>query len=568
VIALLGCAGSGREIPPPGAPGPAGGHPGTSTGAASGTGLASGAGIGGATGTTGPAGGSADGGPLLIGTIAFAPPSQTFQGELDVTMSAPVGAVEIRYTTDGQAPSAASTLYDGTPLRLTSTTELRAAAFANGAPAGIAGTGLYLARSFDVPVDLPLVVIDAYGHGPLSIDDRSFVDGAFMVFDAAGGAPTLSSLPSLAARAGFHVHGQSSSTFAKTPYRVELRGPTDLDEDHVVLGMPADSDWVLVGPYPDKALIRNAFVYSLGRDMGIQAPRFAFAEFYLDVAPRPLATDDYQGVYMVVETIKNSKDRLDLKKLKPEDLTLPAVSGGYIFKLDQGAVVPPLLTCVGPEATCWKDMQLVDPQSPQPAQQAYINGCIQSFQDTLNGPNYANPVIGYALYINPASFVDEIIVNELSRNMDAYVRSQYFYKDRSAKISAGPLWDYDLALGTGGGYGNLDIAGWQYEQSALRDNNDWFQRLLSDPAFAAQVTARWRALRQGLLSDAQIDARIDGLAAPLANAAARNFARWPILTDPTVGGFATPMDPTWQGQVESMRAWLKSRMAWLDTQWR
>jgi hypothetical protein len=483
-------------------------------------------------------------------------------------MSAPVATAEIRYTTNGQAPSPASTLYDGTPVRVTSTTQIRASAFANGAPAGFGGTGLYLARSFDVPVDLPIVVIDGYGHGPLSIDDRSFVDGAFMIFDPSGGSTALSSPPSLAARTGFHVHGQSSSTFAKTPYRVELRGPTDLDEAHVVLGMPADSDWILNGPYPDKALIRNAFVYSLGRDMGMQAPRFAFAEFYLNVSARPLATNDYMGVYIVVETVKNSKDRLDLNKLKAGDLTLPAVSGGYVFKFDQGAAVPPLLTCTGAAATCWTDMQLVDPQSPQPAQQAYITAYIQSFQDALNGADYTDPSIGYPMYVDPASFVDEIIVNELTRNMDAYVRSQYFYKDRDGKISAGPLWDYDLSIDAGGGNGNLDIAGWQYEQSALRNVNDWFQRLLTAPAFAAQVVARWQALRQGLLSDAEVDARIDRLTAPLANAAARNFARWPNLTDPSVGGFATTMDPTWQGQVESLRAWIKARMAWLDTQWR
>ena len=486
-------------------------------------------------------------------------------------MSAPVPTVEIRYTTDGQAPSAASALYDGTPLRLTATTQIRAAAFANGAPAGLFGTGLYVARSFDVPIDLPIVVVDAYGHGPLSIDDRSFVDGAFFTFEPSGGSTWLSSPPSLAARMGFHVHGQSSSTFPKRAYRVELRGPTDQDEDHVVLRMPADSDWVLNGPYPDKALIRNAFVYSLSRDMGLAAPRFAFAELYLNVSPRPLAPDDYQGVYIVVETIKNQKDRLDLAKLKPADVTLPAVSGGYIFKFDVGVASPPLLTCTGAAGTCWTDLQLVAPQTPQPEQQAYITQYIQSFHDALNGADYTDPAIGYATYINPSTFVDQIIIDELTRNMDAYARSQYLYKDRGGKISAGPLWDYDLTFDVGGEFHNLDLEGWQYEQSAMRDrvDNTWFQRLLTDPAFAAQVAARWQLLRQGLVSDAQVDARIDALAAPLVNAARRNFARWPILTaDPTVAGFASPTEATWQGQVDHMRAWIKARMAWLDTQWR
>ena len=539
------------------------------TAARSGSAARTGAGAGGAAGSSGPASGGAGGTPTVVGSILFSPPSQTFQGDLEVAMSTSVGAFDIRYTTDGQAPSAGSTLYDGTPLRLTATTQVRAAAFAKGAPVGLAGTGLYLARSFDVPVDLPIVVVDAYGHGPLSNDDRSFVDAAWMTFESAGGSASLSAPPTLATRAAFHIHGQSSSTFPKTPYRVELRGPTNLDEDHVVLGMPAESDWVLNGPYPDKALIRNAFVYSLGRDLGMSAPRFAFAELFLNVSPRPLSSDDYQGVYLVIETIKSSKDRLNLKKLKPADVTLPALSGGYIFKFDQGVAGSPRLTCTGAAQTCWTDLQLVDPQVPQPEQQAYITEYVQALHDTLNGASYADPTAGYAAYIDPATFVDQIIIDELTRNPDAYVRSQYFYKDRDAKIAAGPLWDYDLSFDVGGLFDNLNVQGWQYEQSALQPNaaNRWFPHLMTDPAFAAQVATRWQGLRGGVLSDAQVDARIDRLTAPLANAAARNFTRWPILTEPVVGDFESPTEPTWQGQVEDMRNWIKSRMAWLDRQW-
>ena len=101
------------------------------TGATTGAGDATGTGdtSGGAAGTTGSATGGAGGAPTLIGSIAFSPPSQTFQGELWVTMTPSFGTFDIRYTTDGKAPSAASTLYDGTPLRVAATTQIRAAAF-------------------------------------------------------------------------------------------------------------------------------------------------------------------------------------------------------------------------------------------------------------------------------------------------------------------------------------------------------------------------------------------------------------------------------------------------------
>jgi hypothetical protein len=532
----------------------------------SGGGGAGGASIGGTGGaaTTG-TGGAA---PVVGDTVTFSPPSGTFQGELAVTLSTTRAGAEIRYTTDGQPPTASSTLYGGTAVRVTATTQIRAQLVAGGAAVGLPATGLYVARDFDVSGDLPLVLIDAYGRGALSRTDRSYVDAAFMTFGLdASGMARLSAPPAVATRSGIHIRGQSSSSFAKTPYRVELRDGADADSDLAVLGMPPEADWVLNGPFPDKALIRNAFVYALGRDMGMTAPRFVFVELYLNVASRPLATGDYLGVYLFLETIKNQKSRLDLKQLGPVDLALPALTGGYIFKFETLAAEEPILPCTGAAATCWEDLELVDPEPVQAEQRAYITGHIQAFHDVLHTAGFADPATGYAAYIDIPSFADNVIIQELTRSMDAYVRSAYFHKDRDGKIISGPLWDYDLTFDTGGFFQNRSLQGWQYEQSAMRGCNDWFQRLLADPAFVTRVATRWKELRQGLLSNAQVDARIDGLTAGLTAGAGRNFTRWPNLTAARVGPFNTPTFPTWREHVENMRTWIKGRMAWLDTQW-
>ena len=117
----------------------------------------------------------------------------------------------------------------------------------------------------------------------------------------------MGAAPALGTRAGFKLRGHSSATFPKTPYRVEFWDNENDDADHPVLGMPEDSDWVLRGPYPDKALIREALVYDLGREMGLPAPRYRFVEFYLNTDAAPVGAEDYMGVYMIVETIKNTK---------------------------------------------------------------------------------------------------------------------------------------------------------------------------------------------------------------------------------------------------------------------
>ncbi len=110
--------------------------------------------------------------------------------------------------------------------------------------------------------------------------------------------------------------------------------------------MPADGDWALVAPYMDRALLRNPFVYGLGRDMGLQAPNLRHAEVYVNTADGLLQESDYAGVYFVTETIKNSKQRTDLSQLEPEDTELPAIRGSFM-KFDWMVSEPPTIPCTG-----------------------------------------------------------------------------------------------------------------------------------------------------------------------------------------------------------------------------
>jgi len=506
----------------------------------------------------------------LNGDIEFSPPSQTFEGQISVSISTDLANVELHYTVDGQPPTASSPVYTGAPIQIGATTQLRAQPFLGSQPAGRPGTAVYVARAFDVGLDLPILLLDNYGAGELDPNNRVFVDTAFMTFGLQGGVASLSATPAIATRAIFHIRGQSTATFPKRPYRVELRDNQNEDADWPVFDLPAESDWALRGPFADKALIRDSFVYSLGRDMGMQAPRWAFCDFYLNVDSGPVTQDDYQGVYLVVETIKNARNRLDLAQLHEDDLTLPDITGGYIFKFEWLAAEEPVLAgnCGGGFGDpCWSELEVVDPSPLMPEQAAWLTDHIQTFHDLLHASNYADPTSGYASLIDVDSFVDQLIINELSREMDSYIRSAVFYKDRDTRIFAGPLWDYNLTFGVGGFFENDQTAGWQYEQERQNMNNDWFPRLVTDPAFVGRIAARWRELRQGLLSNAEIDARINRLTAPLVNAANRNFQRWPNLSERDVEMFVTPTNPTWDGQVQFMRDWMLERVVWLDTQW-
>lgn len=516
--------------------------------------------------TTNPAlNGVGDRPPGPTGDIAFSVPSGTFAGEVTVAMRTSVPRTEIRYTTDGTIPAANSQLYDQ-PLTFRDSTRLRAQAFTGATPIGAMGTALYLANSVATRHDVPVMVIDVFGAGK---PGRDYMDSAVMTFEPSAGTVSPADAPSLVSRAGIHVRGQSSSSTEKTAYRLELRGDNDRDAARPLLGMPEESDWALRAPFYDKSLIRDGLAYGLGAEMSVGAPRFRPCELYLNLDGGGVGPEDYVGVYIVTETVKISKNRLNLARLRKTDLSRPKIEGGYVFKFDFPVARDPILECNGSMKTCWKYLEVVEPNGLLPVQRDWLMRHIQGFHDVLHSEDFRDSDFGYRPWVNLQSFVDLVIISELSRNTDAYMRSAYFSKDRGGKISAGPLWDYDLAWGTGGIRGNMMIEGWQHEEQYWGQRaNDWFSIMLRDPSFARDVKERWQTLRGGLLSDAALDQRIDTLAAPLTRAAKRNFDRWPNLTTERIDTWVvTPTADTWRGQVEYTREWLHKRVAWLDGKW-
>ena len=63
-------------------------------------------------------------------------------------------------------------------------------------------------------------------------------------------------------------------------------------------------------------------------------------------------------------------------------------------------------------------------------------------------PNFADPAIGYAQYIDVQSWIDYHIMTELTYNVDEWDLSTYLSKDRGGKLTLGPFWDFDRSSAT------------------------------------------------------------------------------------------------------------------------
>ena len=77
---------------------------------------------------------------------------------------------------------------------------------------------------------------------------------------------------------------------------LEVRDEHGNDRDVPILGMAADSDWILYAPYSDKSLMRNVLAYGWSNAIGLWAPRTRFVEVYLQTDAGRVLDEHYQGL--------------------------------------------------------------------------------------------------------------------------------------------------------------------------------------------------------------------------------------------------------------------------------
>ena len=333
---------------------------------------------------------------------------------------------------------------------------------------------------------------------------------------------------------GIKLRGNSSLSFNQKKYTIELRDENGKEKDFSLLGLPANSDWVLLAPYNDVSMMRDPMAFQLWRDMGHWGPRTEMVELYVD--------DDYRGIYILSEAIKRGEQRVNVSKLKKTDIEGRELTGGYILRIDaydeddatfaskvpgigEGLITSQIVwSCIYPKKKNLQEEQL-----------AYIKAFVDSVELTIQSEHFTDPRWGYARFIDVPSFVDYFIHTELSLNADGYKRSAYFYKEKDkedgsiGKLFAGPVWDYNLAYGNCNFCNANNIEAWCFEGGNTQPTPALWQRLLQDPSFRKAVKKRYKELRKGILSDEAIGKYIDAQAKLLQPYVDRHFKNYPEL---------------------------------------
>jgi hypothetical protein len=371
-------------------------------------------------------------------------------------------------------------------------------------------------------------------------------------------------------KVGIEIRGVYSATLPQKPYGFETRDITGNKLNVSLLGMPSENDWVLIANYNDKTFLRNILAFDIFHKMGNYAPRMHLCEVVLN--------NEYEGLYLLGEKIKQDKGRVNIAKLKPEDISGDNVTGGYIIKNDYYTSTDSWKSNFSPLNKPGAEVYFVydDPKAEvlTDQQKTYIQGFINTLETVLYSPGFIVSVFGYKSYIDINSFSDYFILGEVTRNVDTYKKSRYFYKNKDSKgglLHSGPAWDFDWAwrnlLENCIHFNQTDGSGWAYKVNECDDwpvPPSWEVRMLQDDKFADLIHSRYFDLRKNVLSQAKLEYTIDSVANLANEAQVRHFQRWNILGINTGTPESGIQPATYAGVVAQFKDWIRTRLAWLD----
>ena len=343
------------------------------------------------------------------------------------------------------------------------------------------------------------------------------------------------------------IRGRGNTTwfhYPKKPYRFNL------DHKANFIGSGQTKKWVLLANWMDRTLLRNDVAFEAARRTAIEwTPAGRFVDFYLDGV--------HLGNYWMGEKINVEQGNFLADYLflfDSSDETWDFSSSKGVWKNGKDGGIPVQV----------KYPDLDDVENPtaviQAAQQA-----LKTVEDGLWTDNWSK-------YINVDSFVDWLLVYELSMNGEAFhPKSCYFYI-RDGILYAGPVWDFDWGTFCSNSYYNKNMTG------LINFKALYFGRLTTLKEFRKRIKERWAVLKPQFQS---LDSYIDAKAEEIRVSEAINSTLWPFYGKDmngkvwkgnplagsegiTTGEINFDEKMTFREAVNSMKQALSARIGYLD----
>lgn len=394
------------------------------------------------------------------------------------------------------------------------------------------------------PTNLPVVIIHTVNNRKPVKNSKTYVDSYIRIIDENGQI--------LSDSAGIRYRGNASQDFEKKPYRIKFKSK------HHVLDSPAkDKSWTLISNHGDKTLMRNLLAYELSR----------LFEMTYTAWSRPvdvIINGEYQGCYQLTDQMEVGKNRIDIDKMTPTDNAGDALTGGYLWEIDDYAQKEPVwfTSNKGTRVT----IHYPSDDSITTAQRNYAKQYFNQMEAAVFAYNFSDVNSGWRQFLDETTFLKHFLIGEMSGNTDTYW-SVYQYKlQGDPKVYTGPCWDFDLAFDNDNRtYPIRNRSDYVYRNGgsctgAMRSFVD--RIIVADSNTRDALRTIWGNARQNGLTEEHLVACVDSLAALMDHSQRLNFTRWNILNqyvhmNPQVAG-------SYAAECRIVKNYIHDRILWMD----
>lgn len=399
---------------------------------------------------------------------------------------------------------------------------------------GDTAEGVYTAI-FDYDIlDMPIISINTY-DGEAITSKEEYKCATFSLIGCAN-KYEINSLPT-----EIRGRGNNSWSYPKKSYKFKLSEKSNL----LGIGEGKEKVWVLIANQCDQSLQRNHVSFEYGRAVGGIAwePASTSVEVYLN--------GEYQGVYLLAEDIRVSKNRVNITDDKPDE-----IDTGYLLELSNYASGDVIYAA---NRSYMIHSDLSEDSSIKREQRKFISDYVDEAYAALASGSYEEA----EKYIDIDSLLATYLVEELVKNLDSQWDSFYLYKDTGTKLYFGPIWDFDLALGNANEgeelYTDIFVGNGRGSGGSM---GTWFAVAMMQEWFRQLVQNRWNEIYSSIsempkyiLDEGELGLR----------SYERNFEKWKIFG--TVQNRETEYITrlsTYTEHYEYLAEWLTNRLEWLN----
>lgn len=303
-------------------------------------------------------------------------------------------------------------------------------------------------------------------------------------------------------------------------------------------GLESASEWVLRTTYADKSLLRDWFSYELAATILDWQPKGDMVQVFQQDGKYGMI--EYLGVFFLCQYIPAyAQTGLHLGEFSLSNTNnIDLNGGGYIFQRNW----------VSRRNRTVDDFQIMYPPAIMLTSQQdyYLRNEIDFYGRLLKKQGAYHETeydCAYWQYMDIDSGVDTFLIGETLKTIDRGYRSMYMFRRVGEKLTFGPAWDFDLAMGIG--HGAFEFSqGW--DSIYIYNDTDIYFNLLECKVFTALLVERYYEYRSSIWTDEKLLELFDSMAEHLEVPAAQSGIDF------------------WSSEVENVREWLINRLHWLD----